>query len=333
METHSADRCIMYGQCMNNTDQTGLLNCAYNGSAVLVPPGSEELSILKSLCPMLYEPGEDTYACCDIKQLKTLRDSTKVAQQMLGGCPSCYYNFMSVFCHLTCDRNQSRFMRATHAIEVPNRPGEFALDATEFFIDTYPFNEFFNSCANVQFSASQSKALDALCGQPAETCTPQALLTYLGGLSHSPFEITFTHVNQTVPDYIRDLGMIGFNTTMYRCDESPNSIGFTNRSCSCQDCQLPTVCPAIPPIPKSSPFLIFSFDGVTFIVLVSYVVLLFGSLFLFLACNRATEYTDIEVSKCPVTNYVWTVHALTMCSVYLVALLSPSAFCKCHLVS
>ncbi|XP_065195103.1 NPC intracellular cholesterol transporter 1-like [Sycon ciliatum] len=213
---------------------------------------------------------------------------------MLSGCPSCYYNFMTVFCHLTCDRNQSQFMRSTSELPVPDKPGEYALDATELFISTNPFEEFYSSCANVQFSSSQSKALDALCGQPAATCSPQALLTYLGGKSHSPFQIKFTHVNETsLPDDVVALNMTGWDADMYKCNESSPVY---NKTCSCQDCPVPSLCPVPPPIPVPTPFLILNFDGVTFVVLLSYSVLFLVTMFAVLICGNRTKYTDIEVA-------------------------------------
>ena len=33
-----------------------------------------------------------------------------MAKLMLGRCPSCYYNFRSLFCAMTCSPDQSQFL-------------------------------------------------------------------------------------------------------------------------------------------------------------------------------------------------------------------------------
>ena len=230
---HSPDRCIMRGQCMENTQKTGKLNCAYNGLPAIAQEGSEELSILRSVCPMLYE-GPDTRICCDIKQLTTLQNQTKAAKQILGGCPSCSTNFMDIFCRMTCDPNQAHYMAVTSTAPVPNRTDVVAALSISMYLGEEPFFQFYDSCLNVQFSSSQSRALDLLCGQPADSCTPTALMTFLGGVSHSPFHIAFTYANSSDPMQREELearNMTSYNGRQYRCNETAPP---DNKTCSCQ---------------------------------------------------------------------------------------------------
>jgi hypothetical protein len=52
----------------------------------------------------------DTYTCCPAEQIATMADQFGMAKLMLGRCPSCYHNFRSLFCAMTCSPYQSRFL-------------------------------------------------------------------------------------------------------------------------------------------------------------------------------------------------------------------------------
>ena len=55
------------------------------------------------MCPW-YAKLNTTCVCCDRNMLHTLKaNSLKLAQQLLGRCPSCFQNFMNVFCAITYD--------------------------------------------------------------------------------------------------------------------------------------------------------------------------------------------------------------------------------------
>ncbi len=52
----------------------------------------------------------NTYTCCPAGQIATMANQFGLAKLMLGRCPSCYYNFRSLFCAMTCSVDQSRFL-------------------------------------------------------------------------------------------------------------------------------------------------------------------------------------------------------------------------------
>ena len=52
----------------------------------------------------------NTYTCCPTAQISIIADQFGLAKLMLGRCPSCFYNFRSLFCAMTCSPVQSRFL-------------------------------------------------------------------------------------------------------------------------------------------------------------------------------------------------------------------------------
>ena len=59
----------------------------------------------------LYLDGTTRDFCCDEAQLEILRDQMTLPQQLLGRCPSCYSNFINLWCQFTCSPHQSDFVR------------------------------------------------------------------------------------------------------------------------------------------------------------------------------------------------------------------------------
>lgn len=52
----------------------------------------------------------NTRTCCPAEQIATMAGQFGMAKLMLGRCPSCYHNFRSLFCAMTCSPDQSRFL-------------------------------------------------------------------------------------------------------------------------------------------------------------------------------------------------------------------------------
>ena len=231
---HSGDRCTLRGTCMENDRKTGSLSCVYNGRPALAAAGSQELEIVRSLCPMVYKGEEDTKLCCDLTQLVILQNQTKAAKQILGGCPSCVYNFMDLFCRLTCDPDQASYMAVTGLRDVPGKPGVEAVTSLALYLGEELFFQLYQSCLHVQFSSSQSRALDLLCGRPADSCSAADMLAFLGGESHSPFPIDYIYANRSDSvewEKLLERNITPYNGRQFRCNETapPN-----NKTCSCQ---------------------------------------------------------------------------------------------------
>uniref|UniRef100_A0A8C1ZAH0 Niemann-Pick disease, type C1 n=1 Tax=Cyprinus carpio TaxID=7962 RepID=A0A8C1ZAH0_CYPCA len=55
----------------------------------------------------------DNRVCCDTQQLKTLKNNIQIPLQFLSRCPACFFNFMTLFCELTCSPRQSDFINST----------------------------------------------------------------------------------------------------------------------------------------------------------------------------------------------------------------------------
>ncbi|CAF3904880.1 unnamed protein product, partial [Rotaria magnacalcarata] len=114
--------CIWYGPCGENS-LGKITNCYYNGTAQLLTDESA-LKTLETSCGMIYNGTNNTYTCCSGDQIKIMADQFGLAKLMLGRCPSCYYNFRSLFCAMTCAPDQSRFLTVKDlgtSISFPNR--------------------------------------------------------------------------------------------------------------------------------------------------------------------------------------------------------------------
>uniref|UniRef100_A0A8C2I9D4 Niemann-Pick disease, type C1 n=1 Tax=Cyprinus carpio TaxID=7962 RepID=A0A8C2I9D4_CYPCA len=103
--------CIWYGECGNSTKiPEKKLNCNYTGPPIPLPD-QEGQDLLKDLCPGLVYG--DNRVCCDTQQLKTLKNNIQIPLQFLSRCPACFFNFMTLFCELTCSPRQSDFINST----------------------------------------------------------------------------------------------------------------------------------------------------------------------------------------------------------------------------
>lgn len=63
-----------------------------------------------STCVCYYLGPNNTYTCCAPSQIATMANQFGLAKLMLGRCPSCYYNFRSIFCSLSCGIDHSRYL-------------------------------------------------------------------------------------------------------------------------------------------------------------------------------------------------------------------------------
>ena len=231
-----------------NTSAGDTLNCYNNTKSVFVEDDSEMFRALHSVCPWYAKPSS-TYVCCDMDQINTLRtNSLKLAEQQLGRCPSCYRNFMNIFCATTCDPSNSLFMKVSKSgiINVTNSSRK-AISGVDVYFTNYYTDKFFNSCKNVQNSQENSKAIDLMCGSDIP-CTGQKWLKFMGSSRSTggaaPFELNFTFTNgKTGPDVPGT--MSARNATLLKCSDP-----FGRVTCSCSDC--PAVCPAKPVIPHDS---------------------------------------------------------------------------------
>lgn len=249
---HANGTCIWYGQCKQK-ENGKWLNCYNNIKSVHVEDHSETYNALQSVCPWyIGTKPNSTFVCCDLDQINTLRtNSLKLAEQQLGRCPSCYQNFMNIFCATTCDPSNSLFMNASDVLKLNETA--YAVNSVDVYFTNYYTDKFFNSCKDVQNSQESSKAIDLMCGSN-HPCTGQKWLKFMGKVqpgSPAPFTLNFTFTNgRTGPDVPPN--MLARNATLFKCNEAVQGV-----NCSCSDC--PAVCPAKPAIPPNKGSLKISF--------------------------------------------------------------------------
>jgi len=65
--------------------------------------------------------GDDPPLCCDSHQVSTFANNMGAPKQFLSRCPSCYQNFLDLFCYTTCYPNASTFMTVSRDQWVGNR--------------------------------------------------------------------------------------------------------------------------------------------------------------------------------------------------------------------
>ncbi|XP_061187973.1 NPC intracellular cholesterol transporter 1-like [Saccostrea echinata] len=266
--SQNSGKCSMYGECLDRP--TGNLNCNYEGSPKVMNE-SEGLDILRTYCPNLVT-SDQPLTCCDLDQLRSFKKNMGVPQQLLLRCPSCYYNFLYLFCYFTCDPNQADFVKVkTKMLNVfnPSDPREIIMEVDYHVSEDYVYG-MYNSCKDVQMPSTNAKALDIICGKPAADCTVQNWLDFMGSTANgqTPFTINY-HIQNTSAADIRPMN---YSTT-------PCYKKYGNMSaCSCQDCQ--STCAPLPPPPK--PKIPCTIDGVDcwfFASLVTFVVFSFFFIF------------------------------------------------------
>ncbi|BFZ21461.1 hypothetical protein BsWGS_24500 [Bradybaena similaris] len=267
--------CIWYGQCGTNPgNKDHALNCLYNGPAKPLNE-SDAVATYKSLCPDLYaESGINT--CCTSDQVKAIASQVALPNMLFQRCPSCFHNFMNIWCYLTCAANQSQFMKANQTIPVPvNGTTKTAILSVDYILSNKSANEMYNSCHNVQNPSSNQPALALLCGRDYDKCTVSSWLDYMGSTSNqqTPFDIWF-HINSS-DVVINGTVLTPLEFKSIPCNKAPSN---DTEACSCQDC-LATCQPVPPPAPKPGRCEIIHLDCYDFAFGLAFIVflVLFGS--------------------------------------------------------
>jgi Niemann-Pick C1 protein len=178
-------------------------------------------------------------ACCDENQLNDLVGQVKRAESIIASCPACWKNFLQFWCSFTCSPDQSTFVNVT-ATE-SNADNTTTVTGTEFWVGNNFGQQFFDSCKDIKFGASNGYAMDFIGGGATEW---HGMLSYMGkkrpGLG-SPFQIDFPPLNQTPSE-----GMDRYNENGRPCNDTDAAY-----RCACVDCQ--AVCPILPPAPGEQP--------------------------------------------------------------------------------
>jgi len=201
-----------------------------------------------------------------------------IVVQILSRCPACFHNFVSLFCHLTCDPEQSNFLAADE-VKTTDKQQKAISKVTYAISETFGVG-MFNSCRDVQNPSSGKHALDMLCGMEASKCTPKDWLKYMGDTKTPmvPFTINFIlTANDSIPHS---------NVTLH---PMTSNIEPCNESCTCQDCR--SQCKPLPPDVPPSSWTILGYDAMSFIMACTYAafIIVFGLFYIWtsLYCQSA----------------------------------------------
>ncbi|XP_038664466.1 NPC intracellular cholesterol transporter 1 [Scyliorhinus canicula] len=284
--------CVWYGECGTDPATQKHYNCKYGGPPKPLPQAGYDL--IDELCPSFHYGNLEL--CCDVQQLHTLKDNMQLPLQFLSRCPSCFHNFMTFYCELTCSPAQSFFLNATKF--KPYVQNQTSIIEVEYYIGSSFANAMYNACKDVQSPSSNEKALGLLCGKDVKDCNATNWIQYMCSTSNAqtPFNIIPIFSEHPIGR------MIPMNNETRGCNETLDD---GSPPCSCQDCSL--VCgpkPVPPPLPV--PWTIFGLDAMVVIMWISYLIFLavfVGAVISMWYCRKmhiASEYapiTDTSVNQ------------------------------------
>ncbi|XP_029017485.1 NPC1-like intracellular cholesterol transporter 1 [Betta splendens] len=253
---HEASYCAFYEECGKNPLPgqpliPPIVPCLNYSKAR--PVSGEHYKKLIEVCPMLDRGIDNTYACCSIKQLISLRTSLTLSKVVLIRCPSCVENFAHLHCITTCSPNQSQTVKVTKVINnIVQNQIKKAVVGYQAFINASFAEGAFQSCKNVRIPATGDFAIGTMCGRyGAKLCTAQRWYDFQGDSSNglAPLDIDFQLIKDGDTTVLPE-GVVPYNGTALKCNETTPSGG---EVCSCQDCQ--ESCPVVPPPqPPPGPF-------------------------------------------------------------------------------
>uniref|UniRef100_A0A4W3IQ26 Niemann-Pick disease, type C1 n=1 Tax=Callorhinchus milii TaxID=7868 RepID=A0A4W3IQ26_CALMI len=279
------ETCVWYGECGTDEATQKKYNCKYDGKPIPLPKKGYDL--LQELCPNYFYGNVNL--CCDVHQLQTLKDNMQLPFQFLSRCPSCFHNFMTFYCELTCSPYQNLFLNATKFQRYTEN--KTSITEVQYYIGSSFTNAMFNACKDVLSPSSNEKALGLLCGKDAKDCNATNWIQYMCSTSNAqtPFNIIPIFSDNRIGR------MLPMNNETKGCNESLDD---GSDACSCQDCSLVCGPKPVPP-PPAVPWTIFGLDAMVLIMCFSYsafIILLAGGA-LGMWCYRkmsvASEYAPI----------------------------------------
>lgn len=248
---HEAGRCAIRGHCGSKSFFGKQLPCPDNGLAE--EPDQKLRDSLVDLCGPKWSDG---LVCCNQEQVNSLKSSMSTANQIISSCPACKENFFNLFCTFTCSPDQSLFLNVTKTQE---KNGKQMVTELDQLISTEYGTGFYDSCKDVKFGPSNSKAMDFIGGGAKNY---SQLLKFLGDEKAigSPFQINF-------PKEYKEPKMGPLDMKPKKCnDEDPNF------RCACVDC--PAVCPELPAVEKSGSCHVGALPCLSFAAIFTYSILL-----------------------------------------------------------
>jgi len=184
--------CTMYGVCTKTPDGKRTLNCYANHPPKKIDPIA--YANLTAFCPEMLEMYGTDELCCKEDQIADLVSQLQTPKGIISRCPSCWYNFRQSFCEFTCSPYQAHFLKVAKFYPPVNETSPKVVESVDFYVTKRHAQGSFDSCKNVVMGATNSFALDVLCGGwGALRCNPQRWYGYMGSTSngYAPFDIYY----------------------------------------------------------------------------------------------------------------------------------------------
>jgi Niemann-Pick C1 protein len=190
--------------------------------------------------------------------VESLKSELSTPNKIVSSCPACKDNFFNLFCTFTCSPDQSLFVNVTKQLEKGGKNMTTELD--QLVSERYGTG-FYDSCKDVKFGGSNSKAMDFI-GGGAKNYTQ--FLKFLGDekLIGSPFQINFPTEYSQPKMAPRDMKPKKCN------DEDPAY------RCACVDCE--AQCPELPAVEEAGSCHVGVLPCLSFAAIFTYSVLLFS---------------------------------------------------------
>jgi Niemann-Pick C1 protein len=248
---HEAGRCAIRGHCGKQGFFSPELPCPDNGLAK--PPDAD---VRKKLVDICGDKWSDTDVCCEAEQLDALKTNLDRATPIINACPACKENFFNLFCTFTCSPDQSLFINVTQTAE---KGDKYLVTELDHHVSTEYASEFYNSCKDVKFGATNGKAMDFI-GGGAKNYTQ--FLKFLGDKKFlgSPFQMNFPPPNKT-----EFPGIEPMNKTAHPCNSTDEKY-----RCACLDCN--SSCTELPEVAEAKQCYVGLLPCLSFAVVIIYSV-------------------------------------------------------------
>lgn len=232
--------CVFKGLCGGQNPSSPLTPCVAEGSDRKPHElDSETVYHLASFCSDFWYSTGATF-CCDQAQVHSLIAALESSvRNSFGVCPSCKFNLARIFCHMHCSPEQHKFVQvvnstgpeATNAIASEADSGKRTAGNVSFFLENDYLQRTYDSCAGVLTPDRSRFAVDLRCGEFATRCTPEKLISTIGGslMPQTPVEFL----------YEAPRGYQLFNYTTAGCSEAPYEGEYPCHCIHCNDLECP----------------------------------------------------------------------------------------------
>ncbi|CAF3716387.1 unnamed protein product [Rotaria sp. Silwood1] len=247
------------------------------------PLSPNDIYLLNDMCPhMATDQGISPNLCCDSKQLAEMQKFKYMLDNLIGRCPSCYFNLLHIFCEMACSPNQDQFAWPLEIINI-TRPNEndqkiqsedspradWALDdyvdpeeeeenkvkeitksietvsvikKIRYYVLEKQAKDFIESCWSVRMNFQY--AIDILCGSTNRICDHKKLFKYIGAdNTQTVLKIDFVFVNGTYYDQELNRTFQPSLGSMFSCDQPVILPHISRQKCTCMDCN--AMCPKL----------------------------------------------------------------------------------------